>query len=848
MTLQTGAAIGGPAGSRKGATVDIVATGDIQLQRSGGSIDLSAIVTGGVAHLTALGGNITADGDLIVKGTPGDGGLLTLCAGGTVTLTGTIRVSGGGDSLGGDVTVAAGGSIIASGPIIDASGGLGGGSIDLEAGVAKCPISGTSLPLTPGSALSVTATLDVSGTGGASSGGCIDLAAAGNVTTSGMIAAQGAGSSDSGGSGADLQIDAGGSIEIDKTINMFGGGPDGEGGSATLSALLDIIQNQPIAAQGIGSEGFGGVLEMDADRLLSLRAPIDAHGGPLGGGGSIDLAGGTVEAKAKIDAGGDGGVILIDSHPHDLPAAAGTVTVSGDLHADGAAGGGDLIEIDGCDVTVTPTGSLSASGPAAENLLEASGQMTIQSGGSLSALPAGMNRLVYRNPAKPPLVSTRSIAPPNTQMQDSTLPACRGPVVPVCGDGILEGNEDCDDGNTKDCDGCSHTCKIEVCGNGRKECNEECDDGNVVDGDGCDSNCTLPRCGNGIVDPGEACDDGNTDPNDECDANCQVSGCGDGRIDRPGEECDDGAANGTSGDSCDAVCLLVRCGNNVLELDAGEECDDGNLTDCDGCSHTCRIERCGDGIPECGEACDLGPANGTPGSGCNTSCQRCSLGSGADCPCAEDLDCHPLGRCAGLACEGGLCVLVPVPVCDDGDACTSDFCDALLGCQHSNNTAACDDGNACTTRDTCSGGRCVGGPPRDCDDGDLCTDDTCDAVSGCANQPKTGFAAVTCRLNTIDLALQQSQNGDATPKVRQKLGKLLATLRNQLGQAEAAQGNTKRTTKLLRASGKSLKKLTALIATAAKKDQIASSLAGQLTSAVAGATTAIDAVRASLTP
>src|SRR5438552_882486 len=488
-----------------------------------------------------------------------------------------------------------------------------------------------------------------------------------------MIAAQGAGSSDSGGSGADLQIDAGGSIEIDKTINMFGGGPDGEGGSATLSALLDIILTQPIAAQGIGSEGFGGALEMDADRLLSLRAPIDAHGGPLGGGGSIDLAGGTVEAKAKIDAGGDGGVILIDSHPHDLPAAAGTVTVSGDLHADGAAGGGDLIEIDGCDVTVTPTGSLSASGPAAENLLEASGQMTIQSGGSLSALPAGMNRLVYRNPAKPPLVSTRSIAPPNTQMQDSTLPACRGPVVPVCGDGILEGNEDCDDGNTKDCDGCSHTC---------------------------------------------------------------------------------------------------------------------------------RIERCGDGIPECGEACDLGPANGTPGSGCNTSCQRCSLGSGADCPCAEDLDCHPLGRCAGLACEGGLCVLVPVPVCDDGDACTSDFCDALLGCQHSNNTAACDDGNACTTRDTCSGGRCVGGPPRDCDDGALCTDDTCDAVSGCANQPKTGFAAVTCRLNTIDLALQQSQNGDATPKVRQKLGKLLATLRNQLGQAEAAQGNTKRTTKPLRASGK----------------------------------------------
>src|SRR5262249_27999449 len=151
-----------------------------------------------------------------------------------------------------------------------------------------------------------------------------------------------------------------------------------------LSALLDIIQNQPVMAQGIGSGGFGGILEFDADRLLSLRAPIDAHGGPDGGGGTIDFAGGTLEAQAKIHVSGDGGVILLDSHPHDLPAAAGPVTVSGDLHADGDAVGGDMIEVDGCDVIVTSTGRLITSGPNAENLLQASGQMTIQ--GGLSAL------------------------------------------------------------------------------------------------------------------------------------------------------------------------------------------------------------------------------------------------------------------------------------------------------------------------------------------------------------------------------------------------------------------------------------------------------------------------------
>ena len=58
---------------------------------------------------------------------------------------------------------------------------------------------------------------------------------------------------------------------------------------------------------------------------------------------------------------------------------------------------------------------------------------------------------------------------------------------PVCGNGAVEGTEQCDDGNTATGDGCSSECKIEtvMCGNGIVEGNEECDDGNVVPGDGC---------------------------------------------------------------------------------------------------------------------------------------------------------------------------------------------------------------------------------------------------------------------------------------------------------------------------------------------------------------------------
>merc|ERR1712096_156078 len=68
--------------------------------------------------------------------------------------------------------------------------------------------------------------------------------------------------------------------------------------------------------------------------------------------------------------------------------------------------------------------------------------------------------------------------------------------------------EECDDGNTKNLDGCSATCVVEdgftcsagglsfpsvceKCGNGRMRGREECDDGNARNGDGCSASCAL---------------------------------------------------------------------------------------------------------------------------------------------------------------------------------------------------------------------------------------------------------------------------------------------------------------------------------------------------------------------
>jgi cysteine-rich repeat protein len=48
-------------------------------------------------------------------------------------------------------------------------------------------------------------------------------------------------------------------------------------------------------------------------------------------------------------------------------------------------------------------------------------------------------------------------------------------------------------------------CSEAVCGNGVLEAGEACDDTNTTNADGCEANCTLPACNNGIVDPGELC-------------------------------------------------------------------------------------------------------------------------------------------------------------------------------------------------------------------------------------------------------------------------------------------------------------------------------------------------------
>lgn len=64
----------------------------------------------------------------------------------------------------------------------------------------------------------------------------------------------------------------------------------------------------------------------------------------------------------------------------------------------------------------------------------------------------------------------------------------------VCGNGVVDPGEDCDDGDNDDSNSCSSSCRPVVCGNGIIDGNEECDDGNRISGDGCSHYCEREIC------------------------------------------------------------------------------------------------------------------------------------------------------------------------------------------------------------------------------------------------------------------------------------------------------------------------------------------------------------------
>ena len=331
-----------------------------------------------------------------------------------------------------------------------------------------------------------------------------------------------------------------------------------------------------------------------------------------------------------------------------------------------------------------------------------------------------------------------------------------------CGNGVTDvpAGEQCDDGNVISGDGCSATCQSEGsvdCGNGTVDSGEECDDGNTVSGDGCSSTCTVETpvaCGNGTLDASEECDDGNNDAGDGCGPGCWIEECGNGYLD-PGEVCEDG--NTESGDGCSANCLSSEiCGNSII--DVGEGCDDGNTANGDGCSATCQVETaatCGDNHLDPWEGCDDG--NTTNGDGCTEDCllESCGnaqldAGEGCDDGNSDDTDACPR-TCRPAIC-GDTFVQAGVEQCDDGNTVAGDGCSPTCQVEECGN-GVLDVGEGCDDNNTDNTDSCANCQPATCGDGfvhngvEQCDDGNTVGGDGCS---ANSLSNETCGNNIID--------------------------------------------------------------------------------------------------
>jgi len=186
---------------------------------------------------------------------------------------------------------------------------------------------------------------------------------------------------------------------------------------------------------------------------------------------------------------------------------------------------GALTLLPGC---FSPTGSV----PAVTDS-EASATSTSSTGDAgTTGPPPGSSDATASTDSGDPTGTTLPDTPPSTGPEptaSSTGLTTGAPDPAQCGDGVIGGDEACDDGP---------------------------DNG---DDQPCRPDCSLARCGDGQVcaacQPAELCDDGNAIADDACGNDCQPTACSNGSV-QPKEECDDG--NQIAGDGCSPRCLLER--------------------------------------------------------------------------------------------------------------------------------------------------------------------------------------------------------------------------------------------------------------------------------------------------
>ena len=300
----------------------------------------------------------------------GNGGSVNITASGSMTVSGTVDTRGTGtNAKGGNVTLIAQGSgsmsVGASGSIDASPSGTGeGGAISLTAGgpiTIQGPVRTYNNPdppywsvqlatLTPGSAITIQSTgaIDTSSSNG--NGRNISLASAGGITIAGKIDARSTGSIGNGGA-IQLVTGNGGSITLQATASVDASGSGaGNGGAISMQAAGDCQCLGNITTVGGAGGGNGGDITLNAGGSLVI-GPIDASGAGSGKGGNISVMTtgnasliSTLQSKGGSGGGSGGSVNLTAGGSSGL-------TVSGSIDVTGASGGKVVLKADQISLT-----------------------------------------------------------------------------------------------------------------------------------------------------------------------------------------------------------------------------------------------------------------------------------------------------------------------------------------------------------------------------------------------------------------------------------------------------------------------------------------------------------------
>jgi len=263
------------------------------------------------------------------------------------------------------------------------------------------------------------------------------------------------------------------------------------------------------------------------------------------------------------------------------------------------------------------------------------------------------------------------------------------------------------------------------------------DDGVSCTDDSCDeaTDSIVNTVNDANCDNGTFCDGAET-----CDAllDCQVG---------TAPAIDDGVP--CTDDSCDEAADVIVNATNDANCDNGLFCDGGEICDAVLDCQVGTAPTLDDGVGCTDDSCDEGTDSIVHAVN-NASCDNGQFCDGSEF-CDPALDCQvgtPVSSDDGVGCTTDSCdevsdTVVNVPddlACDNGLYCDGDeSCNAVLDCQ-SGTPPFDDDGVSCTVGSCDEGADAFVHTPDDllCDDGDQCTADICDAVTGCSNVPIGG--------------------------------------------------------------------------------------------------------------